>query len=208
MSSLTKSFIAIIGVLAAGTAFAQKNAQSKANAKATISLTTKVQAGEGSVLYRKPRQNVVATIKQRLGNPDSVAFSETVASTRDPFVGEAVAQVDAPEASDLPTPTARPTRARPDTAEVEAEQPRVSAAQVLDRAGSTLQARVSGTLEAGGKLFMIPREGGFISPGSQIPVTEGETTFMVTIESISNRSFLLRLGNIQKRFPILDAAKQ
>ncbi|MCH2154788.1 MAG: hypothetical protein MK080_02170 [Opitutales bacterium] len=200
MSPLNNRFYRVLsfGILAATFAGVQFTTN------AAISVQADIKAQDGQVAFKNQREKAIKAIEGHLTTSDHSAFKQKLESLRNPFAAPSSQDqsvTNLPSTATIPTPRPARPQQRPST------EPVVTANQILQTAGEALQTRVTGTIEAGGRLFMTPREGGFISPGSRIPVTEGTSNYTVIIESISERSFLLRLGNAQRRFPILDAAQ-
>lgn len=166
---------------------------------------------EGSVIHLRVRERALTTLEAKLERVPMETIAARLDNTPDPF----------PSITAALRPSAPAQGTRPDEggtlAEAPGATPTVPPAQptpsidwqaILQEVGKQLQDRVSGTMEIGGKRYLLPREGGFIGIDNTFNVAVESENVTVTIEQISTRSFRLRLGDLRRTFPILDAARQ
>lgn len=159
--------------------------------KEVISLKVKLSGGKSTVVPKKQREGAVAFLESTLNYqefPEEVDFSDIV----DPFYPEEEEViVEVVEIQEVATP-------KPEI---------INPMDVMKRAGDALKAQVRGTLTAGGNTFITTADGSFIGVGKEIPITFKNKTFLVTVETVSDKSFTLLLDNVRRRVSILDAAR-
>ena len=88
---------------------------------------------------------------------------------------------------------------------VKPEIPKVDPMEILRQAGDRISNRIRGSLSKGGDKILSTTDGEFIRVGDQIPYSYQNETYILIVEAVTDRFFIISLENTRRSVSILDA---